>query len=73
MNNNKNQHVSNVANEEFAVTSTNTLASSHTAKVIPLNNRYEPAKHSLLQIMEENTKIIRRHSFDDNGGGYEGL
>ena len=67
MQDNKSQPASILLNDELVV------ASSHFAKIVSLNNnRFETSRQAPVQIMEQNT-IIRRHSFDDNGGGYEGL
>ena len=65
MQDNKSQHAT-ILNEELLITS------SHLAKVVPLNNRIESSKQTPVHVSEQKT-IIRRHSFDDNGGGYEGL
>ena len=63
----KSQHASILLDEELVV------ASSHLAKIVSLNNnRFETSRQAPVQVMEQST-IIRRHSFDDNGGGYEGL
>ena len=67
MQDNKSQHASILLEEELVV------ASSHLAKIVSLNNnRFETSRQAPVQVMEQNT-IFRRHSFDDNGGGYEGL
>jgi hypothetical protein len=68
MNNNTSQSASNLLNEELLIASTNL------AKVVPLhNNRFDNSKQAPIQVTEQHNTIIRRHSFDDNGGGYEGL
>jgi hypothetical protein len=40
------------------------------AKVIANPNASEGSK---LKRLDENSKLVRRYSFDDNGGGYLGL
>ena len=62
-----NKNTSAFATEELNLTTANL------AKVISLNARYEAAKQAPVVITDDKTPIIRRHSFDDNGGGYEGL
>jgi hypothetical protein len=68
MNDIKNQKDTHLKDTQFKVSSTSGLA-----KIVSLNIRYEVSKTEPIQVMDENTKIIRRHSFDDNGGGYQGL
>ena len=49
------------------------VSSANLAKVISITDRYEAGKNAPIQVKNENNTIIRRYSFDDNGGGYEGL
>ena len=67
MKDNKSQPASTLVNNEFAVVTPNI------AKIVPLNNRYDGAKQAPHPAAEEKNTIIRRYSFDDNGGGYLGL
>jgi hypothetical protein len=64
----KNHTAAHLTETNFTVTTTTNLA-----KVVPLAKRYEAAKNAPIQVLDENTPLIRRHSFDDNGGGYQGL
>jgi hypothetical protein len=63
----KSQPASTLVNDDFSIPTT------QLGKIVQMNNRYEPANESLLPSVEATTPIIRRYSFDDNGGGYEGL
>jgi hypothetical protein len=68
------QTTSTLVSSEFAISTKLKLA-----KIVPLNIRYEEAPQtSTVQptskpVKQENVLIVRRYSFDDNGGGYLGL
>ena len=64
-----NQPANNTGNNEFNMTSSLKLP-----KIASLNIRYDVApQQSQLMVKEETVSVIRRYSFDDNGGGYQGL
>jgi hypothetical protein len=65
----KNHTATHLTEKNFTVTTT----TANLAKVVPLAKRFEVAKNAPAQVTDENATIIRRHSFDDNGGGYQGL
>jgi hypothetical protein len=57
--------------EERAVVSTETLHLDHYSA--QLNTYSYSMTVAATRQIEENLKIGRRYSFDDNGGGYQGL
>ncbi|MGZ8538125.1 MAG: hypothetical protein ACXWV9_07665 [Flavisolibacter sp.] len=66
---NNNQPASSLPNDDLSMTSSFNLA-----KIVSLNIRYDAAPKQLpVRMKEESVKVIRRYSFDDNGGGYLGL
>ncbi|MGZ5191449.1 MAG: hypothetical protein ACXWCZ_10545 [Flavisolibacter sp.] len=66
---NNNQPASSLPNDDLSMTSSFNLA-----KIVSLNIRYDAApKQSPVRTKEESVSVIRRYSFDDNGGGYLGL
>jgi len=67
MKTNKNNSVKKVTSSRFAGITTTTInhRSASEKKQSDFTNGF--------RILEENNKITRRYSFDDNGGGYQGL
>ena len=65
---NKNQHASSIGNKDLIVS-----PALKSAKIVPLNIRYDAAPQESPVKVKEETRVIRRYSFDDNGGGYLGL
>ena len=57
---------------QWVENSTNT---DHTAtkKPVKINQSTHADTSVMIKQVFENLKIFRRHSFDDNGGGYAGL
>ena len=61
-----NQPANSIAKNEFSISSSLKLP-----KITKLNIRYDAApQQSQIKVKEA---VIRRYSFDDNGGGYLGL
>ena len=66
---NNNQSVSSLLNDDLSMS-----PAIKAAKIVPLNIRYDVTpQQSPVKVKEESVTVIRRYSFDDNGGGYSGL
>lgn len=68
MKENKNQS----KNPTLTSFTTTTTASIGQQSVLETNFPVEDPKDPYW-ILDDNHKLVRRHSFDDNGGGYQGL
>ena len=66
---NNNQAASSLLNNDLSIT-----PGLKSTKIVPLNLNYDVApQQSPVKVKEESVRVIRRYSFDDNGGGYLGL
>ena len=66
---NNNQPASVILNDDLTI-----APGINPAKIVPLNIRYDVVPQQYpIKVKEEKITVIRRYSFDDNGGGYLGL